>query len=273
MSGKFFTVDADSCTACNLCVVACKDEHTETTQLPWAAAQPETGQFWVDIKSLEGGQTPRVAVIHMPMFCQHCENAPCMKACPETAIHRRPDGLVWIDPETCNGCRLCEEACPYDVIYFNEAENIAQKCTGCAHRVDEGLQPRCAEVCPHDAIVFHDTGAGDDVVAGEELEVLHPEFEAQPRVLWSSLPKASISGRVVDAEAREVIVGARVVVQDLFDDAVRVVESDSFGEFRLDGLEDQHKYKVSITHDGADEVLRVVTAEFGSDLGVLRLRA
>ena len=38
---------------------------------------------------------------------------------------------------------------PYDVIFFNEDANIAQKCTGCAHRVDEGLLPRCVEACPH----------------------------------------------------------------------------------------------------------------------------
>lgn len=269
MAGRSFTVNADRCTGCNLCVVACKDEHTDRAHLPWAEEQPEAGQFWVKVTQMEGGQTPRVPVVQMPMFCQHCENAPCMKACPESAILRRPDGLVWIDPQTCNGCRLCEEACPYDVIYFNESLNIAQKCTGCAHRVDEGLQPRCVEICPHDAIVFHDTDDGEDA-----REVLHPEFGTEPRVLWQGLPKASIGGRVVDAEARDVVVDARVVAQDLVTDKLHTVRTDAFGEFRLGSLDKEHKYKVHITPQGHPHgVQQVVTAEFGTDIGTVRMPA
>ena len=43
------------------------------------------------------------------------------------------------------------DACPYDVIFFNEDLNLAQKCTGCAHLLDDGwAEPRCADACPTD---------------------------------------------------------------------------------------------------------------------------
>ena len=152
MGKKSFLIDVDKCSGCSLCIIACKDEHVGNSYAPWTAPQPDTGHFWIDVIPVERGKTPRVKMSYLPVLCQHCENAPCIKACPEDAIKRRADGLVWIDPAVCNNCGLCQEACPYDVIYMNEDLGIAQKCTGCAHRVDEGLLPRCAEVCPHDAI-------------------------------------------------------------------------------------------------------------------------
>lgn len=271
MSGKAFKVDAAKCTSCNLCVIACKDEHTGSAHLPWTEKQPDTGHFWVDIVSREGGQTPRVSVINMPMFCQHCDDAPCIKACPEDAISKRQDGLVTIDPETCNGCRLCQDACPYDVIYYNEVLDVAQKCTGCAHRVDEGLEPRCAEICPHEAIQFVEVDSIDDELKDGSLDVLHPEFFAQPRVLWAGLPKASISGRVIDATGEEVAAGVEVRVTDLFTDASATVRTDVWGEFRATGLEDGHKYLIAIVHEGAEASVQVAQAEFGTDIGVINL--
>ena len=162
MGTKKFLIDAEKCTSCQLCVIACKDEHVGADYLPWTKAQPSTGQFWVDVHGMERGRIPRVKVSYLPLLCQHCTNAACVTACPENAIKRRDDGLVWIDQEACTGCGLCQEACPYDVIYMNADLGVAQKCTGCAHRVDAGMLPRCAEVCPHDVILFGE--AGDEVL-------------------------------------------------------------------------------------------------------------
>ena len=89
---------------------------------------------------------PKVKMHYQPVLCMHCDNAPCMAACPvEGAIYRRKDGLVIIDPVKCTGCKNCVDACPYKTIYFNEDLNIAQKCTGCAHLLDSGLEG--APVC------------------------------------------------------------------------------------------------------------------------------
>lgn len=269
MSDKRFLIAASDCSGCGLCVIACKDEHVGRDQLPWSVSQPDTGQFWIDVKTRERGRTPRVRVEHLPMMCQHCENAPCMKACPEEAILRRDDGLVWISPERCNGCGLCAEACPYDVVYVDTERALAQKCTGCAHRVDEGLLPRCAEICPHDAIRFGDTA--DPVfaaaVAADATEALHPELDVRPRVRWTGLPRRVVAGSVFDPVTDDVVMGADVRVTDLIDDSVSGAVSDEFGEFAVVGLPDDRKFAVRVMKPGYDDRVFVVTTDDDIDLG------
>ncbi len=113
MGKKSFLIDVDKCSGCSLCIIACKDEHVGNSYAPWTATQPDTGHFWIDVIPVERGKTPRVRMSYLPMLCQHCENAPCIKACPEGAIKRRDDGLVWIDPAPVQRLRsLPEEPVP-----------------------------------------------------------------------------------------------------------------------------------------------------------------
>ena len=274
MGKKNFLIDVDKCTGCKLCIVACKDEHVGSAYPPWTKPQPDTGQFWIDVVSLERGETPRVRVSHLPLLCQHCENAPCITACPEDAIKRRDDGLVWIDPASCTGCGLCQKACPYNVIYMNDDLGIAQKCTGCAHRVDEGAPPRCVEVCPHDAILFGDEADAifKDAEGGKPLEVYHPEYMAEPRVYWKGLPKPWIAGTVIDAAKDEVISGVAITSLDLFGNGCVTVLSDEFGDFWIRDLEKDRKYRVEIKKDGYAAVLDIVTTDGDRDLGTIRLK-
>jgi Fe-S-cluster-containing dehydrogenase component len=270
--GKSFVIDVDRCTGCHLCVIACKDEHVGNEHSPWTRAQPDTGHFWIRVASLERGSMPRVKMTYLPLLCQHCENAPCMKACGEDAIKRRHDGLVWIDPGACTGCGLCKEACPYAVIYMNEELGIAQKCTACAHRVDEASLPRCAEICPHDAIIFGEDGALlDETERGGRLEVYHPEYQASPRVRWKGLPRPWIAGAVVDPDSDEVIARATITAVDLFEDGSVTVMSDEFGDFWLKGLQNGRKYKLKVTKEGYVDFLAVVTTDGDQDLGMVCL--
>lgn len=271
MGKKTFLIDVDKCSGCSLCVIACKDEHVGNGYAPWTKPQSDTGHFWIGVHSMERGRIPRVRVTYLPLLCQHCANAPCMKACTEDAIKRRDDGLVWIDPEACTGCGLCEEACPYDVIYMNRELHIAQKCTGCAHRVDEGSLPRCVDVCPHDAIVFGNEA--DSVFSkGATPEVYHPEYQAQPRVLWKGLPKPWITGTVIDPVNDEVIPGAAITSVDLFDDGSVTVASDEFGDFWIRRVEKDRKYKVEIRKQGYETFLAIVTTDGDQDLGDVCLK-
>ena len=272
MSKKSFLIDVDKCSSCSLCIVACKDEHVGNSYLPWTAPQPDTGHFWIDVLKVERGKTPRVKMSYLPLNCQHCENAPCIPACPEGAIKRRDDGLVWIDPAPCNGCGKCQEACPYDVIYMNDELEIAQKCTGCAHRVDEGLLPRCVEVCPHDAILFADEGDGIFKQKGgaKPLEFYRPEFEAKPRVHGGGCPSL-IAGIVIDAGTDEVISGAAVTSIDSNNLAV-TIRSDQFGDFWIRELSEGHKYSVEIKKEGYEGFRAVVTTDGDQDLGEVRLK-
>jgi Fe-S-cluster-containing dehydrogenase component len=260
MGKKSFLIDVDKCTSCMLCVISCKDEHVDNEYLPWTRTQPGTGQFCIDVQPLERGSI--------------CENAPCIKVCPEGAIKTRPDGLVWIDPASCTNCGLCQPACPYDVIYMNEDLGIAQKCTGCAHRVDQGALPRCAEVCPHDVILFGDEADPifDDGEQGDALEVFHPEYQAAPRVHWKGLPKPWIAGTVIDASEDEVMPGVAITTTDLFDNGSVTVLSDEFGDFWIRGLEKDRKYRVEIKKGGYEDVLAIVTTDGDQDVGTVSLQ-
>jgi Fe-S-cluster-containing dehydrogenase component len=82
-----------------------------------------------------------------PVYCHHCADAPCRRACPAGAIAKTAEGIVWIDAALCIGCGECIEACPFGAMQFDEDRGQAVKCDLCAHRVGEGLAPACASVC------------------------------------------------------------------------------------------------------------------------------
>ena len=107
------------------------------------------------------------------------------------------------------------DACPYEgVICFNEDLNIAQKCTGCAHLLDDGwTEPRCADACPTLAIKFMDEDEAKELIA--KAEVWKPELKdkVKPRVYYLGLPKKFIAGTVYDPKEEEVVIGATVTLK------------------------------------------------------------
>jgi Fe-S-cluster-containing dehydrogenase component len=137
---KAFVIDVAKCSGCYNCQLACKDEHVGNDWSPYARPQPEIGQFWIKVEDFPQGTIPKVKIHYVPRLCNHCRKADCIASCPVDAIYRRDDGFVIIDPEKCTGCGACREACPYGVIYMNEEAKIAQKCTGCAHLLDNGYK-------------------------------------------------------------------------------------------------------------------------------------
>ena len=91
-------IDVACCHDCNDCFLADKDEFVGNDFLPYSLAQPWSGHRWLNIHRKERGQYPIVQVAYLPMPCQHCADAPCMKDSPEGTVYRREDGLVIIDP-------------------------------------------------------------------------------------------------------------------------------------------------------------------------------
>jgi CRP-like cAMP-binding protein/thioredoxin reductase/Fe-S-cluster-containing hydrogenase component 2 len=95
-------IDESLCIRCDNCEKACADTHDGTSRLDREAG-------------------PTFAEIHVPTSCRHCEHPHCMKDCPPDAIHRSPNGEVFIQ-DTCIGCGNCEKNCPYGVIQMAPVE-------------------------------------------------------------------------------------------------------------------------------------------------------
>lgn len=224
---KVFVFDAEKCNGCYGCQVACKDEHVGNPWEPYALPQPNTGQFWMRVKEREHGQVPKVRVEYTPWPCMHCDEPTCAKACPE-AVYKRDDGLVIVDPKKAKGHRELVDACPYGAIFYNEELDIAQKCTGCAHLVDEGKLPHCVDMCSTGALRFGDEEDFADEMA--RAEVMLPDAGTAPRVYYLNMPHLFLAGDVWDPRDDEIIEGAKATLT-MPDGTVRETETDDFGDF------------------------------------------
>ena len=206
-------IDVEKCEDCNNCFLACKDEHVDNDWSPIAFPQPRHGQRWINIMRKERGKYPLIDVAYRPTPCMHCENAPCIDKAAHGAIYRRDDGIVIIDPNKAKGQKDLVKACPYGAIWWNEDNSLPQKCTLCAHLLDQGLQKtRCTQVCPTGALtlVKADASELEEQIAAGKLEVLHPEYGSRPRVYYRNLYRYNscfISGSV--AAEKEGVVDCR----------------------------------------------------------------
>jgi tetrathionate reductase subunit B len=233
---KAFIIDITKCNGCYNCQIACKDEHVGNDWTPIAKPQPDTGQFWMRVEDIVRGQVPKVKVAYMHHMCQHCADAPCIKACKSNAIYQRPDGAVIIDPTKCTGQKLCLDACPYGVIYYNNDLQLAQKCTWCAHLLDKGwTEPRCVDACPTGALKFGEEEDLKDLIA--KAEILLPESKARPRVYYIGIPKRFVAGAVCDPDEDECLEDATVTLKDADGNEIASAKTNGFGDFWFEDLE------------------------------------
>jgi Fe-S-cluster-containing dehydrogenase component len=250
-------VDVTRCNGCYNCFLACRDEFCGNDYPGYSVAQPFNGQFWVKVIEKERGQYPKVKVAYTCIPCMQCENAPCIEAALRGAVYRRADGIVIIDPEKAQGQAQIVNGCPYRVIYWNEEKNISQKCTFCAHLLDQGWkEPRCVEVCPTKALVFGDVNDPDSEIsktiatAKEKLEVLHPEYGLMPNVKYIGIPKRFVAGEVVFRDRKDECAAGVKVTLSSKGNADQVTKTDNYGEFEFEGLDADKDYTVSIEHSG-----------------------
>ncbi len=190
---------------CRDCAIAChtvhnvpdfgnpKDEIKWIWQEPYEHAFPNQHHPYT-AEGLEGA--PFV------VFCNHCDNPPCVRVCPTKATFKREDGIVMMDFHRCIGCRFCMAACPYGSRSFNwrnprpfiqniqenfptRMRGVVEKCLFCEERLAEGLSPACVEACKVKALIFGDLEDPDS----EVREILHTHRSIQRKPGLGTMPQ------------------------------------------------------------------------------------
>lgn len=186
MTSYGFIIDNRKCIGCHACTVACKAEH----EVPIGV-----NRTWV--KYIEKGEFPDTQRAFHVMRCMHCVDAPCVEACPVTALYIREDGIVDFNWDRCIGCKACIQACPYDALYIDPESHTAAKCNYCAHRVDVGLEPSCVQVCPEHAIVSGDmddpTAEISRMLARSKVTTRRPEKGTKPKLFYINGDEAALT--------------------------------------------------------------------------------
>ncbi|MCC6955330.1 MAG: 4Fe-4S dicluster domain-containing protein [Anaerolineales bacterium] len=200
-------IDLDRCIGCEYCLRACSATNDVATDKPWNIVVPE--------------ETSTGVPFYFSRPCMHCQVAPCVEVCPVQATYVREDGVVIMDYDRCIGCRYCEVACPYDARKFNWETNtehnpyiptwgiaeiprrprgVAEKCTFCVHRIDQGLAnglvpgvnpeatPACVNICPVGARTFGDlkdpNSKVTQMISKNPTIVLREELGTRPSVYY-----------------------------------------------------------------------------------------
>jgi len=274
-------VDVERCDNCRVCFLAVKDEYIGNDFPGCSAAQPAQGHNWFDVRRKERGAYPLVEARFLPVMCNHCDDAPCMKAARGEAVRKRPDGIVIIDPERSMGQRQIVDACPYGAICWNDDLQIPQAWTFDAHLLDAGwTRTRAEQACPAHAYrtIKVEDEAMQRIRAEEGLEVLKPELNTRPRVYYKNLhvvTKCFVGGTVVRQVhgVEECAAGVEVLLTQAGREIGRAT-TDTFGEFKIDRLEPNSRgYQLAATASSARCSIDFDLGEESRYLGVLTLAA
>ncbi|ROZ75045.1 4Fe-4S dicluster domain-containing protein [Ramlibacter sp. WS9] len=236
-------IDVAECHNCGNCVVAAKDELVGNDFPGYSAPHAPQGRGVIHIERTVRGVTPMVDAAYVPTMCNHCDDAPCVKAGSDGSVRKRDDGIVIIDPIMARGRRDLVDACPYGAIVWNAQEQLPQNWFFDAHLLDTGAAaPRCMAVCPTQAIEaakLSDAHMAQRVQA-EGLRTLKPEIGSKPRVYYKNLHRADhcfIGGSVTAAiDGRiECVEGAQVELLPSGTAAASAL-TDAFGDFKFDAV-------------------------------------
>src|SRR5260370_36058714 len=116
-------LDQARCIGCHACPTACKSENL----VPLSVTRTY-------VKHVDVGIFPQARRAHQVTRCNQCAHAPCVTACPTTAMFKRSDGIVDFDKSICIGCKACMAAGPYEAIFINPEDHSAEKRNFYPHR-------------------------------------------------------------------------------------------------------------------------------------------
>lgn len=148
-------LDVDLCCACSACAIACMDQND------------------IDIKKMKPFRYIREfeenqQFTYFSVSCLHCDDAPCIKACPTGCLRKdNKTQLTVYDNTNCIGCHSCLLVCPVGAPSFNQ-EGKMQKCDGCLVRIQNGRKPACTMVCPSKALTLVDDDENDAGMADDD---------------------------------------------------------------------------------------------------------
>ncbi len=211
-----YALDISRCIGCRRCVYACVEENNQSRdpQVHWIRVFEMNKEEGVNFQHADPyyqpNEVPRDGHFYVPVACQQCRNAPCVKTCPTGATWTEPDGIVVIDYDWCIGCRCCMAACPYGARHFNWAEpgipkgelnpkthylgnrprpkGVVEKCTFCIQRTRAGRYPACVEVCPAGARKFGNLLDKDSeiryIIEHKRVLVLKEDLNTLPKFFY-----------------------------------------------------------------------------------------
>jgi tetrathionate reductase subunit B len=173
----------DRCIDCERCIQAC----IKTNDVP---------DYGYRTRILEHDAPDAIGMKRefIPILCNHCNNPPCVRACPTRATTKdKKTGIVMMNYDKCIGCKSCVLACPYDARYFNEEKRAIDKCNFCYDtRLSKGEKlTACAAACPADVRIFGDlSDPGSRVFQmvhqiEKPVWVMRPEVGARPNVFYT----------------------------------------------------------------------------------------
>ena len=176
-------IDIERCVGCQTCDIACRVENGMET-VSGIRAETVGG----DYPDTPAGKFPNLSMYFLPIACMHCDEPPCRDACPTDAIYKRPDGVVILDEEKCDGCQACLTVCPYEAMKYDEDANVVRKCNLCFERLDDGFEPFCATCCGVDAIFCGDLNDPNSevsqLISRRNAYQLKPEKGTGPAVYY-----------------------------------------------------------------------------------------
>jgi carbon-monoxide dehydrogenase iron sulfur subunit len=142
---KRIFVNPDRCTACKTCELACAIEHSQAKSIFVSPSEMPHPMNRVFVEAADGRK--------IPIFCRHCDEAPCVAACISGAMFRDPQTeAVMCDASRCIGCWTCVMVCPYGVVGRQLELGKAVKCDLCPERES----PVCVASCPTKALLYEE---------------------------------------------------------------------------------------------------------------------